>query len=222
MLKRIAVLSAVAAVAVFALTPVASAFPPIAEWTFEVSVPATAGPHAAEGGDNAGPGSPASGLHASASTVYSNPVGNGSNESFSSNFWAIGDYYQFQTSTVGYTDITFSWHQTRSSTGPEMFQLQWSTDGSLFTDLGAQFSVPAITWTSGAPDGTLTTVFGPVSAPAALDNQAAVYFRLVAMSAPSSTAGSNRVDNVVIDGVPEPGTLALVALGALGLIRRRR
>src|SRR5690349_21798851 len=72
----------------------------IADWTFETSVPTTAGPYVAEGGVNAAT-SFASGLHAGAS-VYSNPAGAGSAESFSSTAWAIGDYYQFTSSTIGY------------------------------------------------------------------------------------------------------------------------
>ena len=38
-------------------------------------------------------------LHASASTVWSNPAGNGSLKSISSNNWSVGDYYQFSFST---------------------------------------------------------------------------------------------------------------------------
>ncbi|HEY2154598.1 MAG TPA: hypothetical protein VGH33_03145, partial [Isosphaeraceae bacterium] len=54
----------------------------IADWTFETTLPTTAGPFAPEVGSGA-----ASGQHASAST-YSTPVGNGSAHSFSSTAWA--------------------------------------------------------------------------------------------------------------------------------------
>src|SRR4051812_39869141 len=50
----------------------------LAQWTFETSVPTTAGPLAPEVGSGS-----ALAFHIGAST-YSNPVGNGSNESFSS------------------------------------------------------------------------------------------------------------------------------------------
>ncbi len=67
----------------------ATAATTLAQWTFETSLPLTSGPHAAEGGVNAGPSSPASGFHTSGATAYSNPVGNGSAESFSSNNWTL-------------------------------------------------------------------------------------------------------------------------------------
>ncbi len=194
----------------------------LANWTFETSVPATSGPHTAEAGVNAAT-SFANGFHASASVVYSNPVGNGSLESFSSNFWAIGDYYQFSTSSAGYQNISIAWHQTRSSTGPAIFDLQWSTDGSSFTTLLNDYIVPADTWSSiGLP--LVTSMFGPVAGPAALDNQATIYFRLTADSAPGSTAGTNRVDNIVIAGdvIPAPATLAVLSLAGVIATRRRR
>jgi len=70
---------------------------------------------------SAGPVSPeigsgsASGSHAGAAT-YSSPTGNGSAKSYSANAWAVNDYWQFQVSTVGYTNITLSYDQTSSAT----------------------------------------------------------------------------------------------------------
>src|SRR5260221_7300627 len=64
----------------------------ITKWTFESTVPTNAGPFSAEIGAGF-----ASGLHAGAA-VYSSPSGNGSTHSYSANTWAIGDYWQFQTS----------------------------------------------------------------------------------------------------------------------------
>src|SRR3954466_2740345 len=100
-----------AALAVLSAAPSAMAGT-IAGWTFETSIPATAGPHAAEIGSGS-----ATGVHAGAAT-FSSPAGNGSTHSFSSNTWAIGDYYQFTTSSAGLSDIAITWDETRSSTGP--------------------------------------------------------------------------------------------------------
>ena len=196
----------------------------LANWTFEVSVPLVndsmnSGSYAAEGG-LFGPASFATGHHASGNTDYSNPVGNGSNESFSSNTWATGDYYQFSTSTLLYENISFGWSQTRSSTGPTTFDVEWSTDGVNFNTLVNDYTVASVTWSSGATDPG--TIFSPVTGPANLDNQALVYFRLTSQMTPGNAAGTSRVDDIIINGdlVPAPGGLAL--LGAAGVVAARR
>jgi len=197
----------------------------IAEWTFEVSVPASAGPFAPETGAGE-----ASGWHANSSVVYSNPVGNGSDESYSSNYWSAGDYYQFKVSTLGYTNIQISWDQAASSTGPQSFALQYSTDGFTFINLVPSYTVLVNTTTQGPParsawssTGTRQSVYtlGPIAGPASLDNKATVYFRMASLVT-TATAGTNRVDNVLIEGVPEPMTMALLGLGALAMLRRRK
>jgi hypothetical protein len=199
----------------------------LAEWTFETSLPTNAGPHVAEGGINAAT-SQALGFHANGSTVWSNPVGNGSAESFSSNFWTRDDYYQFTTSTAGYQSITLSFDQTSSGTGPTSFAVLASTDNfATFSTLVASYSIvlnttPNPVWNSGTRSAIYS--LGPIAATAAFDNQAAVSFRLVSLVTPSNTAGTNRVDNVKIEGtlIPAPGALALVGLGGLVAARRRR
>jgi hypothetical protein len=116
----------------------------LALWTFEASVPVNAGPHTPESGAYAFAGiSAANGVHADPNTAYNNPTGNGSVESFSSTNWGVGDYYEFKTRTLGYMGVTVSWDQTSSNTGPRYFVLQYSTDGSTFTQLGSQYSVLA-------------------------------------------------------------------------------
>ena len=192
----------------------------LAEWTFETSPPTTAGPHAADSGSGN-----ALGFHAGSST-YSNPTGNGSTESFSSNTWAVGDYYQFSTSSVGYSGIEFSWDQAGSNTGPADFELSWSTDGTNFTSL-LNHVVPSGSFSSVSVNALFQN--GPVAAPSALDNQATIYFRLTNSSTLSinggtvASGGTGRVDNVVITGVvPEPATIDLLSLGGLVVIRRRK
>jgi len=203
----------------------------IATWTFETSVPTTAGPLAPE----VGAGS-ATGFH-SGSSAYSNPVGNGSAESFSSTNWLVGDYYQFQVSTVGMTGISISWDQTSSNTGPKDFQLQYSTNGTTFSPI-VDYSVlanntPNPVWNGTTYNAIYTSALN-LSAFTALDNAASIYLRLTnntTVSANGGTVastGTDRVDNVTIMGspVPEPSSLALVGCGAAGaaamVVRRRR
>lgn len=199
----------------------------LAGWTFEVSQPTTAGPHSAENGTGV-----AWGFHAGA-TTYSSPAGNGSARSFSSNNWQIGDYYEFQTSTLGYMSITLTFDHTSSNTGPRDFVVQWSLDGVNFVTM-TSYSVlanasPNPVWSSSPPRHAVHT-YGPFAAPPLLNNQPSVWFRLVNSSTVSAnggtvaSAGTSRVDNVEIEGViiPTPGTLALVGLAGLIAARRRR
>jgi hypothetical protein len=215
-LTRLALLSCCVAMAMSA-----SAFATtIAGWTFETSIPTTAGPHAAEVGTGAALGS-----HASGSAVYSNPAGNGSAESFSSNFWSVGDYYQFSTSTLGYSGLVLTFDATGSNTGPADFKVQASTDGVSFSDIGFSYALTNDGWSASTanPVSTRSTAL-----PASLNNQASIFVRLVQDTAtaingnPVATGGTSRIDNVLITSIPEPTTigLALASLGGL-LIRRK-
>ena len=218
---------AVCVLGVLVLLATAASAATLANWTFEVSQPATAGPFAAEAGLNAAT-SMASGGHAGAAT-YSTPAGNGSAHSYSANTWAVGDYWQFTTSTTGYAGVTFAWDQTSSNNGPRDFVLQYSTNGTTFTQFGAQYIVlanvaPPGTWNATTPhlEYSFTVNLASVTA---LDNAPTVYIRLRDNSTVSANggtvavAGTDRVDNVVISALPEPASLLLLGLGAL--IRRR-
>ncbi len=176
----------------------------IAQWTFESSVPTNAGPYSPEIGSGS-----ASGSHVKPSAAYSNPPGNGSGESFSANDWAAGDYWQFAVSTMGYSDITLSWDQYSSGTGPTSFQLAYSTDGLSFTEFGSAYTVAAGSWTS-YNNIDLSVITG-------LDNQATAYIRLINESSVAGS-GTDRVDNFTVSGtqsaaaVPEPSTCLAGAL----------
>lgn len=214
----------VAIAALAALAGTASARIDLALWTFETSIPTNAGPHAAEGGLFA------ASSFASGNTggTYSNPVGNGSVESFSSNGWNANEYYQFTTSTLGYQNISITWDQARSSTGPADFRLAFSTDGVNFTGLLdyvvlANDAANGGVWTSPGSGGTRISNYtntAVIPAP----NAASLTVRLISLLTPSSANGTNRVDNVQIAGdlIPTPGAVALAGVAGLVSIRRRR
>lgn len=173
----------------------------------------------------------AMGVHASAATDWSTPVGNGSFNAFSSNNWAVGDHYQFSFSTSGYADVSVSVDQIGSGTGPRDFSLAWSTDGSSFTAVAdySVLSTPAFSSTTYNP---LHTYSFDLSAIDALDDQATVLIRLTNSSTISigggtvGTGGTGRVDNftVMATPVPEAGSLPmlLAGLATVGFLARRR
>ncbi len=198
----------------------------ISQWTFETSVPTTAGSHLAEGGLSRGT---ALGSHGVAATVYSNPAGNGSMESFSANNWSSGDYWQFQLSTVGFQDITVSWDQTRSGTGPALFDFAYSLDGVNYLTVENDYSVSISNWSSSGNRNVVSLISEDLSSVSTIDNQSMVYFRLTADSTASGTTGSSRIDNFLVSGtemanVPDssPGWLGFGSVVALMALAWRR
>ncbi|MEX2310316.1 MAG: hypothetical protein WD738_22300 [Pirellulales bacterium] len=194
----------------------------IASWTFETIPPSSAGPISPDEGSGSG-----TAVHSTPNS-FSNPSGNGSPESWNSDSWAVGDYYQFQVSTLGKTGIVISWDQTRSSSGPgnaspsnQNFRLQYSTDGTNFTN-AVDYLVPVITWNNTTAN-TASMYSQDLSSVAALNNQANVYFRLTAILPPLNSGGQSRVDNVTVTGIPEPISLVLMlAVAAVGTMFRIR
>jgi hypothetical protein len=199
----------------------------IAQWTFETSVPATAGPFNPEVGSGS-----ASGIHAGAA-VYSSPAGNGSSHSFSANTWAVGDSWRFEVSTLNFNNVGLSWDQTSSGTGPRDFNLDYSLNNGATWTTVLSYSVlanggaPNASWNATTSSSAYT--FTPDLAGVA-DNQASVWFRLIntdTVSASGGTVGSggtDRIDNVIV-AVPEPTSLSL--MGGFGLLawalnRRRK
>ena len=188
----------------------------VANWTFEINTPGDLSNSTTIGGIAADAGSgTASGLHASAATDWSTPAGNGSDNSLSSNTFAIGDYYQYVVNTVGITGLTLSFDQTGSGTGPRDWTIQTSTNGTTFTDL-LNYTVlengasPNLTWSvaSGVQAAYRTTTALPVS----LEGLASAYIRFAVRTTTSTNggavgaAGTSRMDNVLFESavIPEP------------------
>lgn len=173
----------------------------------------------------------ASGVHVASATTYSSPSGNGSARSLSATQWAVGDYWQFSFSSVGYTTLSVAYDQTGSNTGPRDFQFSYSTDGTSFTNVGSVYALINGAWSASTPVGT-TSYSYDLSAITALNNNATVFLRVVDASTTSinagtvATTGTSRVDNftVIATPVPEASTTAMLMAGlaALGFIAQRR
>ena len=231
------VLTKFSLVAVVAATAVATSASAaiVAGWTITTAFPTGAGnvPTGVTytvGAANEGlqtTGSELRSVHSLAAATYTSPAGNGSQYAFSSNNWSTGDFYEARLSTLGYSDISISWDQTRSSTGPATFELVMSTDGGAnFTTLLASYTVLQ-SGGGGAPGTWSSTTYNPIyslnQAAAAADNQANVIFRFRSL-ATTAAAGSSRIDNVMIYSgtVPAPGAIALLGVAGLAGLRRRR
>jgi hypothetical protein len=183
----------------------------IAKWNFEsLGTLSTSGSIytglAATVGLNAS-GSSVIGNHASAASQWSNSGGNGSLTSLSGNNWAVGDYYQFQTSTYGFNTVYVSLDQIGSNTGPRDFQFSYSTDGINFTNFGSVYSLTNTNaWSTTIYKSEHTRSFDLSSVPG-IAGQPMVYFRLVCASnnpivglPPLGTGGTSRVDNFSVSG----------------------
>ncbi len=220
----------IAALATTAIATTASASL-LAGWTMPTAVPAaTVGSNYSYGAADLGDliaGSMLSGSHLAAATTWSSPSGNGSTYSLSSNNWTIGDYYQVAFSTVGAESIVVSWDQTRSGTGPSMFSANFSIDGGLtwsaaplaYTVIQAGLAGNGTTsWNTATnqPVAFLTSFTLDSSA----NNQASVLVRL-STTVTTTAAGTNRIDNIMVNGVPAPGALALLGLAGFAARRRR-
>jgi hypothetical protein len=200
----------------------------LANWTFDVALTsATGGPFAADAGVNAA----TSLVTSNTGGTFSNPSGNGSVRSYSSNGWDVNEYFQFTTSTVGFQGVTLTWDQTGSNTGPRDFQLRYSTDGSNFTN-SLSYQLANVSWNNATPTILTTSSFSSdLTGITALDNAPTVFFRLVNNSTTSinggtvASGGTGRVDNFIINAtaVPEPTSMTLVGLiGITGLVARYR
>ncbi len=200
----------------------------IAKWTFDTLTGTTTATSTANLSADIGAGTGV-GVHAASST-WNFVSGNGSTAALSANTWATSDYFQFTVNASAYEDIFIQWDQARSGTGPTSFKLQYSTDGSTFTDVpGATALSINITGTGGSfiySDGTTgnswsTTKYATnagfaidLSSISALDKQSTLVFRIVSNVTPAS-GGTSRIDNVTISGVGVPTISTSGSLGGL-------
>ena len=162
-------------------------------------------------------------FHTLAAATYTSPAGNGSLYSFSGNNWSPNDFYQVVLPTTGgWTNLSVSWDQARSSTGPASFSLQTSTDGTTFTT-GTTYTVlqsggggaPG-TWSTATYNSLYSNTF---ALPSSVENQTSLYIRFLnTTGSVSSSNGTSRIDNVSVTAVPEPAAFALFGAGMASLV----
>ncbi len=133
-----------------------------------------------------------------------------SGQSANANNWDDGNgtkYWQASFSTEGYENLALSSKQRGSNTGPGDFKVEYSLDDLTWAD------VPSanITVENNFTTGVLTNV----ALPAACNDQPTVYLRWIMTSNTSvnggtvASAGTNRIDDIVITGTALPLTLTL-------------
>lgn len=184
----------------------------LADWTFETSQPAAAGTFSPEIGSGS-----IWAVLVSSSATYTSPDGNGSAHSFNANHWGVGDYFEFSVSASGHDNLTVSYDQVSSTTGPGLYNFAYSTDNINFTDFASSYMVrsnaspnPVWNMTTGHSIYTYTYNLGSVLV---LNNAPNVYFRVIDASTTSAgggtvgLTGADRLDNIIVTGtaVPEPG-----------------
>ncbi len=133
---------------------------------------------------------------------------------------------QFAVSTTGFENVVISFGLRNSNTASKYAQLQYSTNGTNFTNFGDVIEGTGDLFTSVSRDlSSLTTT----------DNNSSFAFRVVSVFAPGTSAyaaskstrtygggGTYGFDLGTVSGtaIPSPGAVAL--LGLAGLIARRR
>jgi hypothetical protein len=145
---------------------------------------------------------------------------------------------QWVTSTIGYNNIGFQWDLFSTNQAIRDLQVQYSTDGSIWTNVGSSIQLSPNTF-----QGATSPNFA-LSLPVGAANQPYLGVRLVTaydstgntpdyagatlsggLTIPyNNNSGNWRLGDLEFTGaaVPEPGTLLLTAAAAGGLVVRRR
>lgn len=130
-----------------------------------------------------------------------------------------GDYISFTVSGADYdiTSITYDYQTSGSGFAFSSYLFSSATssfaDPTLLDASDALFVVNRAGTTSAATTGT----FAPL-----VDLTGTTEFRIYFSDSSFATGNSQRVDTIVVEGVPEPGSLTFIGIGGAGLLLRRR
>lgn len=131
-----------------------------------------------------------------------------------------GKSVTFQFSSLGFSDIIMTFAERFSGTAAASdIAVSTSTDGVNFTPQSAYSSVNP----TNLRDGTFRLRTIDLSAVDSLENVSAAYVRFTFNGfSTTSATGTWRIDNVQFNGIPTPGSAALLAIAGLAATRRRR
>lgn len=125
------------------------------------------------------------------SSIFVSDAGTSTGSILIANGWSSGNYFQMNFSTVNYGSVTVTCLLGAFSLGQQNFKTQYGfSTGGTFTDFGSTINL-------GGTQNTYT-----FNLPAACNNQANVYLRIVATTAPSGSGGSY-IDNVNVTGTAQ-------------------
>lgn len=113
---------------------------------------------------------------------------------------------------TGCQDVTIRWDYRTTSTGPSGASLEYKVGAGIWT---------LIETASFIRDSNYHEYVKDISSISAIENQAAVQFRLSNFTGGSST-GTYRQDNLQIAAIPEPAAPALLGFGGLAALIIRR
>lgn len=140
---------------------------------------------------------------------------------------------QFLISTQNYQDIVLTYDWQPTTQGVKHQQVQYTTDGTTWTNVGALQVGPAT-------EGWVNGIMIDMTSISGVNNNPLFGVRIVSAYAPdgpnagqyvnlagnviNSTSGNWRLDSIALSGtvIPEPSTLAGVALLLVGILARFR
>jgi len=141
-------------------------------------------------------------INASHTSTFTYPLGPGDlGRAISATNWVSGSgtkYWEIEFNTQGYKDLTVSFSQRSSSTGPRDFKIQYKIgSGGTWTDVpGASITLGNATWFNSTN----------YNIPSDCYNQPSVYLRWIMTSNTSAgggtvaSGGTNRITNIVVKG----------------------
>ena len=133
----------------------------------------------------------------------------GSKNPWSSDQVNSPSYFEAKLSTTGFTSLKFSARMGGSKKGLNKYKLQYSTDGSTYTDVGGTYTITS--------NKNMWLAFDDVALPSVLDNQETVYLRMVSAgntiidsgTMSDFTGGENAINDVIVTGEADVEMLSL-------------